>query len=165
MPLDDPRFNKKQGDDGMWRPLDFLNETSLGIYCTEPYDARKTPVLFVHGMGGSPREFAYMMRHFDHTRYQLWFYYYPSGLRLSRLGSAMANGLEILHQRYGFKECYVVAHSMGGLVSACGIREPQIARTSNFVTKLITIFIPFGGHAAPNLEFAISTCPCLHGSM
>jgi pimeloyl-ACP methyl ester carboxylesterase len=149
--LDNPRFGKNCGDAGMWRPLDFLSENSPGIYFTEPYDADRTPVLFVHGLGGSPREFAYMMQHFDRTRYQLWFYHYPSGLRLSRLACAMANGLEVLHQRYGFKECYVVAHSLGGLVSAGSIREPLAAQRTNFVTKLITISTPFGGHEAAQL--------------
>jgi pimeloyl-ACP methyl ester carboxylesterase len=151
VPLDDPRFRKECGAAGMWRPLEFLSETSLGIYFTEPYDPNRIPVLFVHGLGGSPRTFDYMMKHFDHTRYQLWFYHYPSGLRLSRLGSAMANGMEILHQRYGFKECHVVAFSLGGLVSAGSIRERQMAQRTNFVTRLVTISTPFGGHGAAQL--------------
>lgn len=151
VPLKDPRFSKASGSDGMWRPSDFLSDNTLGVYFTEPYDPNRTPVLFVHGIGGSPRDFSYMMAHFDSARYQLWFFHYPSGLRLGRLSAAMAKGLEVLHQRHGFQEGYIVAHSMGGLVSADGIRAVGLAQETNFITKFVTISSPFGGHEAAKL--------------
>jgi pimeloyl-ACP methyl ester carboxylesterase len=149
--VNDPRFSKACGRDGMWRPSDFLDENTLGIYFTEPYDPNRTPVLFVHGIGGTPQDFSYMMANFDHTRYQLWFFHYPSGMRLGRLSSALAKGLEILQQRHGFSECFIVAHSMGGLVSASAIREEARALETNFITRFVTISTPFEGHAAARL--------------
>jgi pimeloyl-ACP methyl ester carboxylesterase len=149
--LDDVRFSSECGSGGMWRPSDFLHENALGIYFSEPYYPNRMPVLFVHGIGGTPRDFAYMMQHFDRTRYQLWFFHYPSGMRLSRLESAMAKGLEVLHQRYGFKECGIVAHSMGGLVSAKAIRDVSLLPGTNFVSRFITISSPFGGHQTAQL--------------
>jgi len=56
--LDDPRFAGEVGSEGLWRPLDFLSENTLGIYFTEPYDPARTPVLLVYGIGGSPQDFA-----------------------------------------------------------------------------------------------------------
>jgi pimeloyl-ACP methyl ester carboxylesterase len=149
--LHDARFSPASGSAGMWRPSDFLSENTLGIYFTEPYDPKRIPVLFVHGIGGSPQDFRFLMAHFDRARYQLWFFHYPSGLRLHRLGEAMAKGLEILQQRHGFQECHIIAHSMGGLVSAGGIRELNRTGEANFITKFITISTPFGGHEAAEL--------------
>ncbi|HEX5221149.1 MAG TPA: alpha/beta fold hydrolase [Verrucomicrobiae bacterium] len=148
---EDERFNKQKGSAGMWRPCDFLSESTLGIYFTESYDPDRIPVLFVHGIGGTPQDFRYMMENFDRTRYQLWFFHYPSAVRLGRVSGAMAKGLQILHTRLGFKECYIVAHSMGGLVSANSLQELNKAGGTNFVTRFITISTPFGGHEAAAL--------------
>jgi len=146
VPLDDPRFSPENGSGGMWRPLDFLSGNTLGIYFTEPYDTQRIPVIFVHGMSGTPRDWSYVMAHFYRTRYQLWFYYYPSGMRLERAARALATGLVILHQHYGFSQCCVVAHSMGGLVSAAAIREePALDGGTNFIAGFVTISTPFGG--------------------
>ena len=55
--LSDPRFDRDNGRMGLWEPFDFLLEVGAGVYMLEPYDPSRTPVVFVHGMGGSPREF------------------------------------------------------------------------------------------------------------
>ncbi len=146
--LDDERFAEDKGSGGVWRPLDFLTNNSLGIYFLEPYDPQRIPVLFVYGIGGSPQDMRYLMEHFDRRRYQCWFFHYPSGMRLERVARAMATGLSALRQRYAFKECYVVAHSMGGLVARAGIDAEAKSSGTNFVTKFVSISTPWGGHDA-----------------
>ncbi len=146
--LDDQRFAEKAGSGGLWRPLDFLIGNSLGIYFVEPYDPRRIPVLFVYGIGGSPQDMRYLMEHFDKRRYQCWFLNYPSGMRLQRVARATAAGLKILKQRYAFKECYVVAHSMGGLVARAAIDSEVQLSGMNFIRKFVTISTPWGGHQA-----------------
>src|SRR4029077_18086630 len=106
--LDDKRFETDAGGSGLWRPLDFLSNNRLGIYFTEPYDPARVPVLLVYGIGGTPQDFRYFSDHFDRKRYQVWFFHYPSGMRLERVARAMATGLNLLKQRYGFKQCDVV---------------------------------------------------------
>jgi pimeloyl-ACP methyl ester carboxylesterase len=145
VPLDDPRFSPESGSSGMWRPLDFLSDNTFGIYFTEAYDPQKTPVILVHGIGGTPRDWSYVIDHFDHSRYQLWFYYYPSGMRLDRAGNALSSGMLLLQQRYGFSRCCIVAHSMGGLVCASAIREPAFTKGTNFIAGFVTISSPFSG--------------------
>jgi pimeloyl-ACP methyl ester carboxylesterase len=88
------------------------------------------------------------MEHFDRKRYQCWFFNYPSGMRLERVARAMATGLKLLKQRYGFKECYIVAHSMGGLVARAALDSEARAAGMNFVPKFVTISTPWGGHKA-----------------
>ena len=76
--LSDPRFSQENAESSLWRPFDFIVSSQPGIYFLEPYDERKTPVLFVHGSGGTPANFAYLIARLDRTRYQPWLYLYPS---------------------------------------------------------------------------------------
>jgi len=144
--LDEPRFQEDAGSGGLWRPLDFLSGNTMGIYFTEPYDPNRIPVVFVYGIGGSPQDWRYFINHFDRKRYQLWFCHYPSGMRLNRVSLAFANGLRVLKQRYGFRECEVVAHSMGGLVAYSAITKAVDAEGRNFIPRFISISTPWGGH-------------------
>src|SRR5437899_3186300 len=75
--LDDPRFAATTGSAGMWRPLDFLSDNAVGIYFTEAYDAKRTPLILVYGIGGSPQDWLTAFEQFDRSRYQLWFLQYP----------------------------------------------------------------------------------------
>jgi hypothetical protein len=146
--LDDKRFATDVGGGGVWRPLDFLSNNHSGIYFTEPYDPKRIPVLLVYGIGGTPQDWRYFIYQFDHKHYQLWFFHYPSGARLGRLSHAMAAGLNLVRQRYGFKQCDVVAHSMGGLVAAAGITEAVRTAGVNFIPKFVSISTPWAGHDA-----------------
>jgi pimeloyl-ACP methyl ester carboxylesterase len=152
VPLEDARFSSQTGSGGMWRPFDFLNQNVAGIYFTEPYDPKRIPVIFVYGIGGSPQDWSYILGHFDRSRYQLWFFHYPSGMRLSRVAGAFAGGLEILKARHGFVQCDIVAHSMGGLVSGEAIRD-VVAEDGDvdFISKFVSISTPWGGHKAASL--------------
>lgn len=146
--LDETRFAADAGSGGLWRPLDFLSNNTLGIYFTEPYDSKRIPVVLVYGIGGSPQDWRYFIGHLDRKRYQLWFYHYPSGMRLNRASGALASGLQILKQRHGFSKCYVVAHSMGGLVARAAITHAVAAEGVNFIPKFVSISTPWGGHKA-----------------
>ena len=146
--LDDPRFASNTGEEGLWRPLDFLSQNQIGIYYTEPYDPKRVPVIFVYGIGGSVQDWRFMLEHFDRSHYQLWFYQYPSGMRLDKAAGALATGLSLLQERHGFSQCFVVAHSMGGLVSGAAIREAAQPGKANFIRHFVTISTPWGGHAA-----------------
>ena len=146
--LDEKRFAPDAGGSGLWRPLDFLSGNTLGIYFAEPFDPGRIPVVFVYGIGGSPQDWRYFMENFDRKKYQLWFYHYPSGMRLDRVSGVLAKGLCTLKQRHGFTKCYVVAHSMGGLVSRTAICDAVAAEGANFIPKFVSISTPWGGHKA-----------------
>jgi len=149
--LDDPQFASETGSRGLWRPFDFMCQNVPGIYYTEPYDPKRVPVVFVYGIGGSPQDWSYVMQHFDRTRYQLWFFHYPSGMRLAREAWSLAACLDILKERDGFAQCDVVAHSMGGLVSNEAIQEAVAREGTNFIAKFVSISTPWGGHEAASL--------------
>lgn len=146
--LDEKRFAEDAGGSGLWRPLDFLSANTLGIYFTEPYDPKRIPVVFVYGIGGSPQDWRYFMENFDRKRHQLWFFHYPSRMRLNRVAGVLATGLRALKKQHGFSKCHVVAHSMGGLVSRAAITEAVAAEGKNFIPHFVSISTPWGGHKA-----------------
>ena len=91
--LADARFTQQNAESGLWRPFDFVQNSWAGIYFLEPYDAKKVPVLFVHGINGTPASFDYLIEHLDSTRFQPWVYYYPSGLHLAGIANHLDDTL------------------------------------------------------------------------
>ncbi|MEK7952405.1 alpha/beta fold hydrolase [Luteolibacter soli] len=159
--LDDPRFAATRGSDGLWAPATTAATTGFGLYFLEPYDPARIPVLFVHGAAGSPQDWRYAMERIDRKRYQPWFAFYPSGLRLEECASALNDGVKALQHRYGFQRLHVVAHSMGGLVSRRFIEKNVIEDGNRYINTFITFSSPWGGHeaAAAGVKRAPSVVP------
>ena len=115
--LDDPRFSMQNAESGLWAPFDFVFNFRPGVYFLQAYHRTKIPVLFVHGMSGTPISFRYLIERLDAQTFQPWVYYYPSGASLSLCADHLSQTMHTLQLRYGFERFFVVAHSMGGLVS------------------------------------------------
>jgi pimeloyl-ACP methyl ester carboxylesterase len=143
--LDAPRFRRDVADKGMWRYYDFLLEADSGIYFLQEYDADKIPVLFVHGIGGTPRDFEPLIGALDRERFQPWVFYYPSGARLDGAATLLTQLFVRLRIEYGFERAAVVAHSMGGLVTRQFLLEDYDSNATEVVQTYVTIASPFGG--------------------
>jgi pimeloyl-ACP methyl ester carboxylesterase len=141
--LDDPVFSAENGLSGFWAPLEFFNKTGCNISFLEPYDSKKIPLLFVHGAAGSPQDWRYFINHIDRSRYQPWIFYYPSGARLDTLSFLLQTKLYELYRKYEFESLYVVAHSMGGLVSRSAIIEKN--NFTDSIKLFVSISTPWGG--------------------
>ncbi|HJS36530.1 MAG TPA: hypothetical protein VJ789_00205 [Burkholderiales bacterium] len=115
--LDDPAFSPENARQGYWAPMAFYREFGGNIYFLEPYDPARTPVLFVHGAAGSPRDMRALAEGIDRQRYQAWFYYYPSGGSVESVAYLLYWKLFNLQARHGFRRMHIVAHSVGGLVA------------------------------------------------
>ena len=146
--FDDPRFKEERATDSLWRPFDFIFDIGPGVYFLEPYDAHKIPVLFVHGINGTPTNFRYLVEHLDRTKYQPWLYYYPSGVRLSGIADHLDQTMKMLQLQHGFRQYHVIAHSMGGLVSRGFLLRNQTGQSRARVPLYITISTPWAGHKA-----------------
>jgi pimeloyl-ACP methyl ester carboxylesterase len=146
--LEDPRFREEHAAESLWRPYDFIFDVGPGVYFLEPYDARKIPVLFVHGINGTPSNFRYLVEHLDRTKYQPWLYYYPSGVRLASLADHLDQTMKTLQLQHGVTQYYVIAHSMGGLVSRGFLLRNQLGGSRARVPLYITISTPWAGHKA-----------------
>lgn len=146
--LDDPRFEQDMAGLGMWRPLHFMKAGYAGIYFLEAYSPEKIPVLFVHGINGSPRDFTAMISHLDRTQFQPWVLYLPSGLNIQSLGDGMLGILSELHLRYNFRNMHIVAHSMGGLIARSYLGACEQAGNCRYVRSFTSLSSPFGGDSA-----------------
>lgn len=159
--LGDPRFDDDIAGIGLWQPWRFMKEGYAGVYFLDKYDPGKTPVLFVHGINGSPRSFAMLAGSLDRSRFQPWVFYYPSGFELSAMGDGMFGLLSELHHRYGFNDLHIVAHSMGGLVSRGYLKTCAGTDTCRYLRSFISISSPFGGHEAARsgVDYAPAVIP------
>lgn len=146
--LDDARFDPDLAALGMWQPLHFIRAGYAGIYFLGPYAPQKTPVLFVHGINGSPRDFASLIASLDQEKFQPWVFYYPSGLGLRNLGDGMLGMVSELHHRYSFEALHVVAHSMGGLVARSYLAACEQDENCKYLRSFVSISSPFGGDPA-----------------
>jgi len=144
-------FLKKYGEKGLWRPDVFIEKFGADIYAPEKYDPAKTPVLFVHGAGGTPRDWIYLEKMVDRQHFQSWFYYYPSGLRLKAVSDLLYHKIKHLHETYQFKRLYVVAHSMGGLVARSFINRAGTDATGETLRVFLTISTPWAGEKSAKM--------------
>jgi len=147
--LDDPIFNDRFVDMGMYDPASFLELMSTGFCALAEDLGYKIPVVFVHGIAGSPREFETFIGRLDRSRYKPWFFYYPSGEDLDKLAELfydifLSGGLVKMQGM----PMIIVAHSMGGLVVRDAINRYKGNENENEVHLFVTMATPFGGHAA-----------------
>lgn len=149
--LADARFVHDVAQNGLWRPFDFVAASYAGIYFLEPDDPRKTPVLFVHGMQGTPVSFETLASKLDRERFQPWFYYYPSGVHLSDIADHLQQTVAKVTRRHPHDRIIVVAHSMGGLVARGFLLRHARNAGAARVPLFITISTPWDGHKAAEL--------------
>lgn len=145
--LEDEFFDPQYGEMGLYDPKKFVAHTQRFIFSLEKFDPNKTMIIFVHGVAGTPRDFKYLVNGLDRNRYQPWFFFYPSGMPLQKLGSLFSKIMDILGQNSNFhvNRAIVVAHSMGGLVSLAGLNELCLNSAPAYLKGYISFNSPYGG--------------------
>jgi hypothetical protein len=142
------RFSDQNAEFGMWQPISFMKMGYAGIYFLEQYSPDKIPVLFVHGVNGTPRHFEPLINALDRTKYQPWVVYYPSSIKLRTLGNQLYTLMGLMHKRHRFSRLHVVAHSMGGLVAREYLARCAMHNGCSYLQTFSSISSPFGGHPA-----------------
>ncbi len=141
--LDDEFFDPRYGAEGLYNPAGFMAHTQGFLFGLEEYDERKTTVLFVHGINGTPRDWKYFVEGLDRSRFQPFFLYYPSGMPLDKIGSLLARSLESFQNRS--HKLVLAAHSMGGLVALSAIEKLANKGLPRTVTMYCSFSTPYGG--------------------
>lgn len=145
--LDDPLFAPDMASLGLYEPAAFMEAAPMMFYAIEEDVGHKIPVVFVHGIEGSARDFASIVARIDRSRFKPWFFYYPSGTDLAQLGAMLyqlfLSGTTVQLQRMPM---VIVAHSMGGLVVREALNRLTGAAGENRVARFVTIASPLGGH-------------------
>lgn len=143
--LENPYFASANTRIGVWTPWEFHRASRRGIYFLESYTDLKIPVLYIHGLYGSPRNFRYLISRLDRTRFQPWVYYYASGDSLNDTVSHLRQQMDALCVHYNVRSVMVIAHSMGGLIA-----RDLLLRISDSYCKSVPVFVslstPWSGH-------------------
>jgi uncharacterized alpha/beta hydrolase family protein len=148
---DDARFRPEAGNEGMWTPLEAFEKYGAGVFFFEPYDPKRVPVVFVHGINGTARDFKTVIDSIDRTRFQPWVFQYPSGFRLDTVSEFLVRILDELQVRYKFDRYALVAHSMGGLVSRGAVNKIVMRGGTPPIVLYVTISTPWEGHNAAEM--------------
>ncbi|MFO7570818.1 MAG: alpha/beta hydrolase [Smithellaceae bacterium] len=138
-------FSLQNAQSGYWNPTAFMKTFGANIYLAQTYDPRKIPVLFVHGTEGSPHNWIYFYMRLDHSRYQMWHYYYPSGIRLPLAASLLDEAINELRRKYGFSRMALVAHSVGGLATRSFLTRFTSNGQNDFIKLYVTFATPWSG--------------------
>jgi len=101
---------------------DKYKDTAL-LYRLQPYDPRKIPVLFVHGLQDTSATWMPMFNALlddpqVRDNYQFWFFTYPSGYPFPYSAALLRHDLDRFDKAYPeHKPIVIVGHSMGGLLT------------------------------------------------
>lgn len=146
--LNDEFFDPRFGAEGLYNPTALIAHTQGFFFGLEEYDSSKTIVLFVHGISGTPRNWKFMVEGLDRSRFQPFFFYYPSGLPLDKLGSLLANVIENLDadSKRNRRKIVLAAHSMGGLVALSAIDKLGEMGASSILAMYLSFSTPYGGN-------------------
>ncbi|MBC8127584.1 MAG: alpha/beta hydrolase, partial [Gloeobacteraceae cyanobacterium ES-bin-144] len=118
-------------------PDRFSQET--GLYFLQPYDPKKIPIVFIHGLVSSPDAFKNMINDLApnpwfRERYQIWLYNYPTGnpwlYSSMNFRNAMRKATAYARSKgdsTNLNKMVLVGHSMGGLIAHSSVVDPKDA--------------------------------------
>ncbi|HUI46134.1 MAG TPA: alpha/beta fold hydrolase [Nitrospirota bacterium] len=157
--LDDEFFDPRYGNTGLYNPSQLIEHTQGFVFGLENFDAKKTTVLFVHGISGTPRDWKYLVAGMDRSRFQPLFFYYPSGLRLDTMGSLLAEVIRDIDKnaKEGGRRIVLVGYSMGGLVALSAINKLSEGMFPSSLKMFCSFSTPYGGDE--NAEKGVENAP------
>lgn len=161
--IENSQFTRGNASKGLWNPELFFKEVGGGIYMLEEYSSARIPILFIHGMNGTPSDFKEIIENIDKSKYQAWVYFYPSGLDLNDSIDILKISLDKLIESHKLNEMIIIAHSMGGLISRGFINEYS---SKIKIPTFITISTPWNGQESAKFsQLNASYLPASFGNM
>jgi pimeloyl-ACP methyl ester carboxylesterase len=102
------------------------------IVFLQPFDPNKTPLVLVHGLMSTPRIWAPLVKGLladrrVRQRYQIWFFYYPTGKPVPLSALRLREALDGVTKHHGpHKPMILVGHSMGGILSRAQVSRSTV---------------------------------------
>jgi uncharacterized protein YifE (UPF0438 family)/triacylglycerol esterase/lipase EstA (alpha/beta hydrolase family) len=159
--LADPIFSRTYAFQGFYSSSKFIEHVPKMFYALDEFHEFKIPVIFVHGVNGTPRDFIPILNTLDDSRFAAYFFYYPSGSQLDQIATFFHN-MALSGNEYRSRNnlpIIIVAHSMGGVVVREALNLNLEHKLKNKVALFISIAAPFGGH--PDASLAVHNAPLL----
>jgi pimeloyl-ACP methyl ester carboxylesterase len=120
---------------------------ATGVYLIHPYDPNKIPILFVHGLLGTPLSWQNLTNDLCSDpkileHYQPWFFLYPTGQPVLQSAAQLREDLLATQRLFdpsgtaiASRHVVVVAHSMGGLLAHTLVSDSGDALWNVFATR------------------------------
>lgn len=143
--LRDRMFSQENAVLGMFRPLDFAEQVGGGLFLLRKYRQGRIPVIFIHGINGSPKDWKNPIKTLDLNKFQPFVYYYASGLPLDMVSEFLLQAINKLQSRHRFAEFYLAAHSMGGLVTRSFVKKYVASENPAKIGLVMTVNSPMQG--------------------
>lgn len=158
----DDKLRTRLGRKGGWAPGEWRRENGDDrLYLMEPFDPNRIPIVFVHGTGGTPEDMHALIEKVDRTRFQVWLFWYASGMRMSVSAQSLKSLLDEYRVLHDFSSVVVVAQCVGGLVARDMVVQLQDRDHKFTVGGLVTFSTPWAGHgmAANGTSISPMTVP------
>ena len=138
-------FDPRNVELGLWHSSYFLDAYGTALFLAAPYDDDRIPVVLVHGINGSPRDFQPLVSRLADSPYQPVLFFYPSGMALGDAARQLSAQLQAFVRRHHVDRFAVVGHSMGGLVAKGMLDQVDVAKALPGWNVLISISSPWRG--------------------
>lgn len=143
--LDEPLFEMKVAQTGLWRHCRFQKVIGFGIFEAESHLPGRLPVLLMHGHADGPAGLKTLAAALDRERFEPLFAFYPTGQKLSHTADSMAASLEAYAKAKNIDRVAIVAHSMAGIVARKYLGDAAARKKAPDVPMLITLATPWSG--------------------
>ena len=130
---------------GLWQSQFFLDSYGSALLLARPYTDDRVAIVLVHGINGSPRDFADLVERLDGSSYQPVAFYYPTGMPLADAGRQLGARLEEFRLRHPGASLAIVGHSMGGLVVKAMLDQHSSAELLASSEVVVSLATPWNG--------------------
>jgi hypothetical protein len=145
--IEDNRLRERMGRKGHWAPAEWRIESGDDrLFLMEPFDPNRIPIVFVPGVGGTPDDMKAVIASLDHSRYQVWLFWYASGMRMSLSAQSLKSVLDEYRVLHDFSNLVVVSQCVGGMVARDAVAQMQEVEHPYSVAALVTFSTPWAGH-------------------
>jgi pimeloyl-ACP methyl ester carboxylesterase len=145
LPLTHPLFAPENAIAGHWHSEFVLANYGTALFLAAPYAADRIPVILVHGINGTPRDFAALVPQLQESGYQAVYFVYPSGMALAGASRQLGERLREFVERHDIDRLAIIGHSLGGVVSKALLDEVDVHDDLQAWRVFISISSPFGG--------------------
>ena len=133
---------------GLWHSQFFLDNYGTALLLAAPFAVDRIPIVLVHGINGSSRDFADLVPELQRAGYQPMYFFYPSGMVLGDAARQLGARLQEFVDRHDVSRFAVIGHSMGGLVAKGVLDQLDVSNVLPAWRLFISISAPFGGIAS-----------------